>query len=112
MEINHEALYTAELKELYTILLQLISHTPEIKHTETTKLEKIRHGIGLKLPILYLTNYYYEDMPSYKKTKVWGHGKYPIVNFHDEIDARKILIINLIDKYTPDTGLTTPRGEY
>ena len=88
--------------------LSSIRRRKQYNYTEET--EQIKNGIKIKIPIIYLTNEWYEIYPSSRKAKILGYGKIPLNEFVEEKNMRETLLRKIISEQIDEGSITTPRA--
>lgn len=60
------------------------------------EIEKVKMGYLIQIPIWYITQEWYEMYPSTKRIKIYGHGKYEIKDFMEDLEQRETTMRNII----------------
>lgn len=87
IEISEADILKMEIAELYDTL-KMMQESEDLEEYEE-EIREIEEGIDIKIPIIYLTNEWYEPYPSTKRVKVMGFRKYEINEFFKEKSARE-----------------------
>lgn len=103
---NPDEIYSWEIGELWNAINLL---EEEEKQDNEEDLEKVKYGIRIRVPIIYLIKGWYEEHPESKRITIKGHGKYDIVEFHDEVDEREAMMRQIILD-SIEEGSTEPRN--
>lgn len=103
---NLDEVYNWDVKQLWSAMNLLDDEERKLYKKD---LEKIKYGINIRIPIVYIIYDWIDDHPENRRVSVKGFGKYDIIEFYDEIDERERLMRQIIfDTY--DEGTTRPRN--
>lgn len=101
---NPDIVYQWGIKELWAAI-NLLEEPEEYEE----ELKKIKYGIKIQIPIIYIIKGWVTENPENKRISVKGHGKFDIVEFYDEIDEREKLMREIVLEELSDNDVTAPR---
>lgn len=73
------------------------------------EIDKVRNGIKLKIPIYYITQEWYDIYPTGQSVNIYGHNKYNINDFMEELQEREKLMRKIIFDNIDDEDPTISR---
>lgn len=102
MQLDPEKVLTMDIEQLHETLQVLVIDYPELKDV----LKKYIQGIKIKFDIRYIINEQYREKAKSNEIIIIPHSQFlNLLNFYDELDARKALarhaILEITEKDNP-----------
>ena len=91
--MDEQDIYALDTRELYNLYKRTVADTGKDYENETYQ---VKNGIKINVPIWYYTEQWYELHPENKRVTIKGHGKHPINEFMEELDAREDIMRKVI----------------
>lgn len=101
---------TGKLWNMFQILIEEEDEQGrDLEELYKEEIKQIKNGEN-QIPIWYITNKWYEEIPESKKIKVKGHGKYNIIEFMEDKGKRETIMRSILMENLEEGGMTEGRN--
>lgn len=108
ISVDREQILKWDIEQLWNAC-QILEEDEETPETDLKKIEQVKNGINIKVPIYYLIQEWFEVYPNNKRAKILGYGKYDMHEFMEEIETRNKIMRKIIHDNLEEEQSTEPR---
>lgn len=102
-------MHTKQLWDTLQILLEEETENGDLEEVYKEEIQIIKYG-KLNIPIWYITQKWFEEMPVNKKVKVLGHGKFDLEKFMEDKSKRDTIMRSILIENIEEGGITEGRN--